>query len=913
MYAERDINGLIQPSKGLLNMISVYMDGNNKTKQITDWTIWHKDESKELMLTCYFPSGKKFTRPMQYCKIEPMQYFGGDLLICRKGSMITSIDKAEIYGKKFAVVRYPDSNKTYVYQVDEVEIIQASNFKNEAVFNYFIEVAKARCERGNNDAIAENVLRQLEKLLPYPATALHAYCQGSNQPRKRPKHFIYPFGINESQLKAVESAFSSQISVIEGPPGTGKTQTILNIIANILLQDKTVAILSNNNAAVENVYDKLAQAKLDYLVAKLGSSQNRTAFFGSPIEAPPQQLAKTQTLAAIGKSVKALKSHLKALNQTALLNAQIDELKIELGYLLRWRQENAELTLQPLEKYRFSSQKITELMAFLHHLAQRRITLRDRLRLLLDFKIFRTGFINDWQKRKALFYALQLVYYHRQLAEKNALLAQYQQTLDSNNFDTLLKQLTENSMHYLKAHLAESIDHKLSFTVQSYRRQFDAFLKRFPIIGSSSHSIVNSIGNGAMLDYLIIDEASQQDIIPGILGLGCARNVIIVGDRQQLPHVPTVMSITPPGEVYDCDKYSLLDSVIQRFGDAIPVTLLKEHYRCHPKIIQFCNKQFYHDQLIPMTVDRGEKALTMITTALGNHTRSFANLRELDSINWALWQQLDENKTGFIAPYNNQVDLSCQHLPAGVTKATAHKFQGRECDNIILSTVLDNKSSSQKARAFVDDPHLINVAVSRAKNKFILVTGKDVFQRHNQSVAALIRYINYYADGSDIIDSPVISAFDLLYQDYDQSLEALNGRLRARDSAYKSERIVAQLLREILQQPPHPGLTFHQQIRLIQLVSGRHNDFSERENDYIHNGASCDFVLYFKTGKNPVGVIEVDGDRHREPQRIENDQLKNAILAKAGLPLLRLKTIECEIEEKIKAFVVGVLGEEGIR
>ncbi len=65
--------------------------------------------------------------------------------------------------------------------------------------------------------------------------------------------------MNESQLKAVENAFSSQISIIEGPPGTGKTQTILNIIANILINKKSVAIVSNNNPAVENVYEKMAK------------------------------------------------------------------------------------------------------------------------------------------------------------------------------------------------------------------------------------------------------------------------------------------------------------------------------------------------------------------------------------------------------------------------------------------------------------------------------------------------------------------------------------------------------------------------------------------------------------------------------------------------------------------------------
>ena len=58
---------------------------------------------------------------------------------------------------------------------------------------------------------------------------------------------IFPFGCNNSQYKAVKNAMENQISVIQGPPGTGKTQTILNIISNILMQGKTVQIVSNNN------------------------------------------------------------------------------------------------------------------------------------------------------------------------------------------------------------------------------------------------------------------------------------------------------------------------------------------------------------------------------------------------------------------------------------------------------------------------------------------------------------------------------------------------------------------------------------------------------------------------------------------------------------------------------------------
>lgn len=79
---------------------------------------------------------------------------------------------------------------------------------------------------------------------------------------------------------AVKNAMENQISVIQGPPGTGKTQTILNIIANILMQGKTVQIVSYNNSATENVYEKLASPKynLGFVAARLGNSSNKTIF-----------------------------------------------------------------------------------------------------------------------------------------------------------------------------------------------------------------------------------------------------------------------------------------------------------------------------------------------------------------------------------------------------------------------------------------------------------------------------------------------------------------------------------------------------------------------------------------------------------------------------------------------------------
>ena len=62
----------------------------------------------------------------------------------------------------------------------------------------------------------------------------------------KPKQVYFPFGCNASQKAAVEAALTNQVSIIQGPPGTGKTTTILNIIANLLLEDKSILVVSNN-------------------------------------------------------------------------------------------------------------------------------------------------------------------------------------------------------------------------------------------------------------------------------------------------------------------------------------------------------------------------------------------------------------------------------------------------------------------------------------------------------------------------------------------------------------------------------------------------------------------------------------------------------------------------------------------
>lgn len=77
----------------------------------------------------------------------------------------------------------------------------------------------------------------------------------------------------------------------------------------------------------------------------------------------------------------------------------------------------------------------------------------------------------------------------------------------------------------------------------------------------------------------------------------------------------------------------------------------------------------------------------------------------------------------------------------------------------------------------------------------------------------------------------------------------------------------------------------------------------KHEIDFINNRASVDFVIYNKQDKRCVLAIEVDGFEYHEnnPKQLERDALKNTILNKYGIPILRLPTNGSEEMNKICA------------
>ncbi len=190
---------------------------------------------------------------------------------------------------------------------------------------------------------------------------------------------------------------------------------------------------------------------------------------------------------------------------------------------------------------------------------------------------------------------------------------------------------------------------------------------------------------------MIVDESSQVDLLSGALAMACAKKLVVVGDPMQLPNVLTDEDQKRSSAIalqYDLpdhvrfDRHSLLSAVRSAFSE-IPETLLREHYRCHPKIIQFCNQKFYGGDLLIMTHDQGEAdVLRAYTTVEGRHARGQFNQRQIDEITQTVLPELSEidpANIGIISPYREQVTRMQSTVGSEKIEIdTVHKYQGRE-------------------------------------------------------------------------------------------------------------------------------------------------------------------------------------------------------------------------------------------
>ena len=212
----------------------------------------------------------------------------------------------------------------------------------------------------------------------------------------------------------------------------------------------------------------------------------------------------------------------------------------------------------------------------------------------------------------------------------------------------------------------------------------------------------------------------------------------------------------------------------------------------------------------------------------------------------------DEEKEnlGIIAPYNNQTDAIKSQIP-GIDAATVHKYQGREKDNIIISTV-DNEITS-----FSDDSNMLNVAISRAKKKLaVVLSGND--QPGNSNLVALLKYIQY--NNFEVEESKVNSIFDFFYiKDSEAKFKYLKAAKKI--SKYDSENAMNTLLTNICEEPKYSKFNFVFEMPLRDIVNKKYiGELPEELATYANRSwAHVDFIVFNRVTKEILFGIEVDG------------------------------------------------------
>jgi len=866
-----------------------------------------------------FNDGRNYHYGVDKVQYYPLLSTRQDVRIYENGKLNNKYNTVDNYGR-YLIFRNKENSSYPVEKNGHIEIcnVKKDIVQAKSVISYFkkilgnvgevsFDIPSEETENKNpNQISSEILLKALDEIdLLESRSALSNYIDGT-EPTVIDSNetLIYPFGCNESQKLAVETSFRNSISIVEGPPGTGKTQTILNIIANLILQNKTVAIVSNNNSAVFNVREKLEKHGYGMVVASLGNNNNKSSFFENISEQtinPNFELSKERLIKAKNE-VRELDSILTTCfeyrNRLATLRTELSDAEIEFNHIKAEQPlgPNVKLILDKKFRRNWNFNKALKLKELLSQVnLENKISFMNKLRLVFQYGLFDFTNINKYSEE--LHFYTNHKFYELYIAKIENEILEVENWLTFHNEEANLKRFTEISKEVFNGMLFEKYKRlgESSFSVEDYRQHFDDFVKHYPVILSSTLSLRTSIRKGYLFDYLIIDESSQVDIIKSAVCFSCCRNVVVVGDSMQLTHIVDKQSqeaaeqfqkeyhISP---AYDYVKQNILSSLKSLYGNNVKSVLLREHYRCHPTIIGFCNKKYYDNKLVVMTHGNNHPFRIIETSISGG--RNYHNQRQIDETDLYIRENYaaDYTKVGVIAPYRNHADMLQKQLPKGVEADTIHKFQGREKDVIIFNTVRN------KIDSFIDNPNLINVAVSRAVKEFVVLKPASMELPHGTNIGDMIRYINYTSNLEEtVVKGRVCSVFDLLYKEYNKAFVSfLSSNKHVKGSA--AEIIIHKLLtgKILLNNPRFSSIDMVREYKLRDLIRN-FEPFTGDEILYIMKNSRIDFLLYNKIDKTPVLAIEVDGvSFHDNELQRERDSKKNHILEILGLPLLRLST-----------------------
>ena len=549
--------------------------------------------------------------------------------------------------------------------------------------------------------------------------------------------------LSDDKKGAVRMALScGELSLIKGPPGTGKTSVIAEVVLQILKHDPEARILltSQSNVAVDHALAQIAKASIGDPPAmvrygrpeKIGDAgknwtlRRRVRSWRKDVvkrcDAIVDELREAERSArASVKEVKA--GDVGEAENAEMMQEWVTEAKSLAEQLADYRQELTALGTDASKEIRATVEAAV---------AGTREELRGQLTALSDLLQEEDGGpMADETEEKAL--------------------------------AKIVKKVAEATTPEVSAVGPEERElrriRELRATVTQWRKvaglgsDFEELVAKSARVVAATCSMSGKRKGATVdnsFDWAIVDEAGRATVPEVLIPMVQSERTILVGDERQLPPTldETLRESGPASGDWELDR-SLFQSMIGQMDEGRGLATLRTQYRMHPAIGSLISTVFYDG-----TLENGDSperrgrmgdwmpavVTWLSTSSLPNRAEvrrgaSYENVAEVDVVATVLTRlesrvELAREKTvvvGVIAGYSAQVERLVTRIDPDndeiwqklrIEVATVDAFQGRECDVVIYSTVRSNRD---RRIGFLRDYRRVNVALSRARELLVIV------------------------------------------------------------------------------------------------------------------------------------------------------------------------------------------------
>ena len=661
----------------------------------------------------------------------------------------------------------------------------------------------------------KQLAKQPELLLDGPAGTLLGFTKPSKAEGITPHPTVSFSSLRQDE--AVASAMSNNFTVVSGPPGTGKSQILLNIVAASIAKNESVLLASKNNQPIDVVCDRLKSCCPAASVVRVRSNLN----IPNPTQPPTHPIRKAESTVheewcRVDLLLRQIYTESAKRNR---LERDLSRKRSEHNEVLSVIPSNVQTNVDPdelkpaIDTTVHLLDRISKPLRFLFK-KKRFLKRRDRVRSALD-TVYKLMYATPecledvyraldsvpmpLKKPRELFqktveianHVLRLMDISSTIKslEKNlgqccaeALLEDRLFTLNQKRIaigreyvawqlrQRLLSMEENGQTHAAVQHVVKVFNQYSQGGNQRNRieKHFDSALSVLPAWAVTMQSLASKVPFiQQVFDLVVIDEASQCDIASVLPLLVRAKRALIIGDQQQLPHITTISSSREKHlaeknglkcaelEDYSYTRLSCYDLASLSVAKAIFLNL---HFRSNPSIILFSDKQFYDDKLELCSEERPVEGYPAIEwknvegKCEYDNRKSRFNEEEAQIVVQHALSEVHRTKGlgidfGIITPYHAQKDLLSKILKntaddsifESIKIGTVHSFQGDERDVIYFSSVIDAMSVNRTGRFF--STNLVNVAVTRARNRLVMFGNQAACLSLENSLSLLVKYV----------------------------------------------------------------------------------------------------------------------------------------------------------------------------